>query len=296
MIDRPVFIAGLDRTGKTPMRIAIERSASIALSRRTELWTEHRGRDADLAEDAGAMKAVDRILADRHIAAQVHDPGRLRRDLLAGPRTFPHLFALIGRQDAERAGRRRWGNQTALIERHAAEIMDAFPCARFVHMLRDPRDRFASALAAGGIGRGGAAAAAEEWLESADLATLHAAAYPDRYAVVRFEDLARQPQATLGRIFEFIGEPAPTAEAETSVPAELASGIGVFASDLSARTIALIEARCAPLMRQHGYRVESPRLGWLDRLRLALFDRPLAAATQAAIRARSGRAPRVGGA
>ncbi|MEJ7803267.1 MAG: sulfotransferase [Candidatus Limnocylindria bacterium] len=289
MIDRPIFIAGLDRTGKTPMRIAIERSASIALARRAELWTTHHGRDADLADDAVAIDVLAGLLRDRHVAAQVHDPIRLQRDLLGGARTHAHLFALVGRQHAEQTGRRRWGDQTALIERHAPEILDSFPEARFVHMLRDPRDRFAASLAGGGIGRGGLSTACEEWLESAVLGERHAAAHPDRYRLVRFEDLARDPRDTLNRVLAFIGEPALAADGDSSVPERLVAGIGLYRSALSARAVALIETRCGPRMLQHGYRADSPALGAMDRLRLALVDRPLAAASLLAWRARAGR-------
>ena len=291
MIDRPVFIAGLDRTGKTPMRIAIEGSASIAMVRRAELWTNHNGRDADLADDAVATDVLSRLLHDRHVAAQVHDPSRLQRDLLAGARTHAYLFALVGRQHAEKTGRKRWGDQTALIERHATEILDSFPDARFVHMLRDPRDRFAASLAGGGIGRGGLSTACEEWLESAGLGERHAAAYPDRYRLVRFEDLARDPRETVNRVLAFVGEPVLTADRDVPVPVTLMTGIGLYRSTLSARAVALIEAFCGPRMLQHGYRAESPALGAVDRLRLALVDRPWAAASLIAWRARAGRQP-----
>ncbi|MGQ0608706.1 MAG: sulfotransferase family protein [Chloroflexota bacterium] len=292
MIDRPVFIAGLDRTGKTQMRMAIERSVSIALARRAELWTHHNARYGDLADDAVVRRAVAELLRDRHVAGQVHDPGRLERDVLAGPRTYAHLFALIGRQHAEQAGRERWGDQTALIERHAPEILDAFPEARLIHMIRDPRDRFAASLAEGGIGRGGLSAACESWLESARLAERHSMAHPDRYTIVRFEDLAARPRPTLDRVLAFMGEPPLALDAAIPVAAELAAGAGLRHGILSARAVALIESRCGSVMRRHNYVPDAPSLEPIDRVRLALLDRPLATATLLAVRARAGRARR----
>ena len=302
MTDRPVFIAGLDRAGKTPMRIAIESSASIALARRAELWTHHHARHGDLADDTVASRAVAAMLRDRHVADQVHDAARLERELLDGPRTYAHLFALIGRQHAEHAGRGRWGDQTALIERRAPEILDAYPAARFVHMIRDPRDRFVDSLTGGGIGRGGASAACEAWLESVQLGEMHSAAHPDRYLVVRFEDLARDPRSTLDRVLAFLGEPSLGSEASVPVSEQLAAGVGMYEDVLPARSVALIESRCGAVMLRHRYLPDEPALGPFDRLRLALLDRPLARATQLALRARAGgarraaRATRSGGA
>lgn len=275
--DRPVFIAGLDRTGKTPMRIAIEERASIAIARRAELWTHHVGRYGSLADDGRARAAVDALLNDAHVAALLDDADALLEDLLKGPRTYAHLFAIIGRQHARRSGRRRWGDQTALLERRAPEILEAFTAAVIVHMIRDPRDRYAASARAGGVGRGGVGRAIEEWLESVSLAERHATRWPDRYLIVRFEDLAVDPEKTLRDVMEAIGEPS-SRTASVVVAPELATGIGLHAQ-LARRTIALIERRCGEEMARHRYEAAAPTLSVSDWLRVALLDRPTSAAT-----------------
>jgi hypothetical protein len=150
--------------------------------------------------------------------------------------------------------------------------------ARIVHMVRDPRDRYADALAGRGVGHGGVGAAIRHWRESVTLALDHAAAWPDRYLVVRFEDLALDPDATLRRVLDLIGEPAPSAP--ISLPAQdgLAAAIGGYRR-LSGRTIAMFETSCAVLMRRLGYAPSSPRLTAAERLALAVIDRPRASAT-----------------
>jgi hypothetical protein len=286
----PVFIGGLDRTGKTPMRIAIEAHASIAISRRAELWTHHRRGTGRLAHDGRARRAVEQLLRDPHVVKLVGDPARLLRDFLDGPRTEAELFALVGRQHAELAGRARWGDQTALIERHAPEILNAYSGARFVHMIRDPRDRFAEALGSGGVGPGGAGAAIERWLESVALAERHSASSPDRYLVVRFEDLALHPHVTLRRVLEFIGEPVAQ-DAGVASADVLARTIGVHRS-LPRRTTALFETYCSEAMRRHGYEPTASPLTTAERMSMALLDRPVAAATSAALRLGAGLASR----
>jgi hypothetical protein len=287
--DRPVFIGGLDRTGKTQLRILLETHAPIAFFRRADLWTHHRGRYGSLASDEAARRAVEGLLADRHVSALVSDPRALTRDLLAGPRTDARLFALIGRQWAMGRGLTRWGDQTALLEARATEILAAFPEGRIIHMIRDPRDRYAASARAGGTGRGGTGATMAAWLESVRAGETHAARWPERYLIVRFEDLVRDPAATVRRVLAFIGEEPGEAHGPIEVSPALAAGLGIQAS-LPSRVIALIEARCGSLMARHGYELTAPSLSMLERIGIAVVDRPLAAATAFARRGRSARA------
>lgn len=283
MIDHPVFVAGLDRTGKTPMRISLEARADIAFSRRTELWTHHFGRYGDVALDRYARRAVNALIKDRHVASLLVDPRRLISDFLAGPRSYGQLFALVGRQHAERTGSSRWGDQTALVERYADTILECFPNAKFIHMVRDPRDRYAAASDSAGVGYGGLGAACAAWNESSALAQSNAAAHGTSYLVVRYEDLAQEPAATISRALEHIG--ATSSLGQPPLPSQaLSAGVGVHRDAIPPRSIALIEAAAHDGMRAFGYRPTTADLGPTDRIRLALIDRPWARATGTASR------------
>jgi hypothetical protein len=100
------------------------------------------------------------------------------------------------------------------IEIYAAEILDWFPEARFIQVIRDPRDIFA-ALAAGverhyaKLGEGH-----EETLASLlhrarlglRFGRLNAERYgPERYRTVRFEDLVAAPEDTMRALAAFAG-------------------------------------------------------------------------------------------
>ena len=100
------------------------------------------------------------------------------------------------------------------IEIYAAEVLDWFPDARFIQVLRDPRDNFA-ALAAGvdkhyrrlGEDRNRTLASL---LHRARLgfcmARQNRAAYgPQRYHLVRYEDLVTEPEATMRQVARFLG-------------------------------------------------------------------------------------------
>lgn len=94
----------------------------------------------------------------------------------------------------------------ASVHRHFDRLLHLFPGARYVHLVRDPRDVARSWLEFGWEGNGWAAGRA--W---AALETLWDRIEPriprDRVHELRFEDLVREPQAELERLCSFLGVP-----------------------------------------------------------------------------------------
>ena len=311
--DGPIFIAGLDRTGKTLLAAMVGSHSRIAISAvGSNMWTLFAGRFGDLADDANAERCIGALLAYKHVAYLQPDGARLRRDFLAGPRTYGRLFGLLQEQHAERLGKPRWGDQTGLVERYADAIFDAYPHAVMIHVIRDPRDRFEAALRMWPDGRLGAGGATARWNMSAGLAERNAARHGRRYRVQRYEDLVRSPEATMRDVCEFIGETfepemlamgaMPSYRAKLSegrtVPTDdlvTAAHVGRFRESLRAREIRFIQDHARAGMRRHGYEPVEVRMGLAERLRYAVIDRPANVARATAWRARMGlalRAPR----
>jgi hypothetical protein len=116
------------------------------------------------------------------------------------------LFALFHQHHAERRGKCRWGDKSLHTEHHADELFAEFPRATIIHMMRDPRDRYASVLKRYNDEEKGVAAATGRWLASARVARRNMQRYPGRYMTVRYEALTRNPEATLKQVCAFIGE------------------------------------------------------------------------------------------
>jgi hypothetical protein len=202
----PIFIGGLSGSGKTQLRMALGAHPAISLTRRTRMWDRFYARFGDLRDPANLDRCLAAMLCDPGVQQLAPDERRVRRELAAGPPTYARLFALLHEHHAERAGRRRWGDQLGGIERFADPIFAAFPSARMVHMVRDPRRRSST-----GGGRRGARTAklgweTALWLRSVRLATRNQRRYPDGYLVVRYEALADRPAETVEAICSFIGE------------------------------------------------------------------------------------------
>lgn len=259
----PVFVGGAPRSGKTLVRRALADRTGVVFSRRTNLWTWHRGY-GDLADRANLDRCLADLLARKQVAELEPDVERLRRDLQAGPTTYPRLFQLLHEQVAERAGRPRWGDQSAHLEWVTDELLAAHPDARIIQLIRDPRDVFVEARQKYGSGaRLGVVTA--RWLRSAHCANRHVAANPESYRVVRYEDLVAAPERSLAALADFIGEAlGPSTAAAGSREAEAITDhrVGRYRSEIDPSERVVIERLAGPAMDRLGYRPDGPPPGF----------------------------------
>ncbi len=289
----PIFVAGLERSGTSLLYALLASHPDIAMTRRTNMWTHFYDQYGDLRDDGNLDRCIDVMMRYKRLVKLDPDEARLRREFRAGPPTYARLFALLERQHAERLGRPRWGDKSLHTERYARPIFDGYPGARILHMMRDPRDRFASSLTRWEVRRGGVGAGTAEWLSSARLAETNQARYPEQYMIVRYETLATHPERTMREICAFVDEPyvpqvlgmqgAPEFREQGSNSSYGAREAGVISTDsigryaavLSPRQIAFIHAVAGDRMRALGYDVTPTTPSVPDRVLFALRDLPL---------------------
>jgi hypothetical protein len=284
--DGPIFIGGPDRCGKTLLAALVGSHPRVAIPIvGSNLWTYFAGQFGDLGSGENLDRCLDALRSYKHARFLDPDYDRIRRDLLTGEASYARLFALIHEQYAERAGKSRWGDQTGLIERYADQIFAAYPGAKMVHMIRDPRDRYEASLALWPGGRGRAGAAAARWGFSARLAQRNARRYPDRYRVVRYEDLVCDPERTLRWVTAFLGEEfdpamldmgdAPTYRRKLAgETGDVSAGRALISSDhiggyrgrVPAGDVKFLEVTLAREMRTLGYAFDNPSLRLRERL------------------------------
>lgn len=203
----PVFVAGLERSGTSLLYALLGSHPDIAMTRRTNLWRYVYGQYGDLADPANLGRCLGVMERYKRLVVLELDFEALRRAMAQGPATYPRLFELVGRQVADRAGKPRWGDKSLHTERFADRIIDSYPGARILHMMRDPRDRSASVAARWGRRLGGVGAGAAEWIHSARLALRNAERHPGSYRVVRYESLVGDAPSELEEICRFIQAP-----------------------------------------------------------------------------------------
>jgi len=297
----PVFIGGLDRSGKTTMRAFLASHPNIAIPAvGSNMETYFYGRYGDLADSANLERCLHAMLRYKHVRFLKPDPDRIRREFAQGAPTYERLFALFLMHFAEAQGKPRWGAQTGLIERYADQLFGAYPGVRVIHMVRDPRDRYEASLALWPGGNGLAGGATARWRYSVALAERNLGRYPDGYLIVRFEDMVREPEATVSRVCVFIGEdydPAMLAMPEAPKHVDLlrkgadagetplSEGfIGRFRGRVPPRELAYMQLHAGRKMRAYGYEPEPQHLSWRDRAGFVAYEWPRQTARMAAWR------------
>ena len=170
-------------------------------------------------------------------------------EALADPATLIAWLMAVFQAVAARADA-KWGvfKETS-IEIYAAEILGWFSDARFIHVLRDPRDNFA-ALAAG-VGKHYSRLGEDHNRTLASLlnrvrigfqmARQNRASYGEgRYHLVRFEDLTAAPEPTMRGVAAFLGidfDPCLLKPTVLGHPAGGNAFDGVASFEVSARNV-----------------------------------------------------------
>ena len=126
---------------------------------------------------------------------------------------------------ADKEGRPIMGEKTPAHVAYVDTLLEWFPDGRVVHIIRDPRGVFVSDLRR----RRGKLRKPYSWLAKVPgllSATIlmqttwvwrgaarrhpgYAKRHPSNYRLVRFEDVVKSPDDTLGGLFEFLGVEAP---------------------------------------------------------------------------------------
>ncbi len=171
---------------------------------------------------------------------------------------------------------RCWVEKSPTHELYVDEIVRTYPQARFLHIVRDPR---ATVAALKRLDK-----KEDPWLASRELQRSLDAALryperlgPDRYLVLRYEDLVTEPRAVMRRVADFLGvefadglltattggQPvrANSAWEEKRVRGEIhALSLDSWGEVLGPLTVSLVERRTASRARALGYAIEEPGL------------------------------------
>ena len=247
----PIFLAGVDRSGIGLLGELLECHPAVSMTRRTNFWAFYAGRFGSLANPHAVDRCLDEMMRNARMRVLEPDRARLQADLAHGAPTYERLFELLQLQLMERRGRTRWGDKSLGAERYARTILSAYPTAAMVHVLRDPRDRYAShdrhrQPRRSGVGRGAAM-----WQWSERLARRNSRQFDGRYLVVRYEDLVSDPDGSLGSVQDFLRLDQPTESIEAA-PLTTAS-VGRHRRDLSDAERRYLQLVLAPPMRRWGY-------------------------------------------
>lgn len=289
---RPVFIIGCPRSGSTMLGAMLGGHPDAICPPEAQFIIDCMpASNLSAAIDANAV--LDDIVRHRRFRTW---PFSLERRPQTVAMSYRSLIEWVIDQYAAAHGRpapKMWIDQSILV-RHIWKLLQLFPDARFIHLVRDGRGVAASIIPLD-WGPMGVLSAARHWIEHlahgfAAEATLGA----DRIIRVHYESILTEPEATMKCLSSFLGIefcpamlvpaglalPAHTRYQHTLIGAPLdTKRIGAWRHSLTKREIEIYEAVAGDLLPLLGYellsgharppsRVESIRLTlkeWLIR-------------------------------
>lgn len=265
----PIILTGADRSGTSLLYALLGSHPNISMVRRSNMFRWFHGRYGDLADPDNFARCLETMLRYERLAPLAPDEERIRREFLAGEPTYGRLFDLFHGHRAERLGRSRWGDKSLHTEHYADVVFREFPDARMIQVMRDPRDRHASVTRRYPDVERNVGPVTGRWIASARALERNLTRYPDRYRLVRYEDLVGAPEPVLREVCDFLGEPytpdmltmrgVPEHEEGNSSFESFAPGtisrkaVGRHVEVLDRRDIAFIELIARRQMRRLGY-------------------------------------------
>ncbi len=144
----PVFVVGAPRTGTTLAKEILNRHPEIHLFDEVHfferIWDE-RDKIGDLGSphsQADAIRRIRDIVRDYGSDQPVNDVltvEEYRRRLIAAGRRYRNLLRILLQAGAERMGASIWGDSSPQDILYLDKILDWYPDARIVVLVRDPR-------------------------------------------------------------------------------------------------------------------------------------------------------------
>ncbi len=199
------FIVGAPRSGTTLLQAMLSSHSRIFIPPETEFFMSFEPPGSE-APSRVWDEYWQRIRASRKWRDQGVDLDEFKRRCDTTDQSSRAVFLELLQMHAERAGKPRAGEKSPHHYRHTKRIREVFPSARFVNIIRDPRDVVASRMRTP-WSRGGVADHARSWRRAIEAHERNAASLPAAaYRSVRFEDLVGEPEGTLRSICEFLGE------------------------------------------------------------------------------------------
>ena len=284
----PIFLAGIDRSGIGFLGELLEEHPNIAMTRRTNFWAYYLNRFGDLSQPQNLENCLTEIMRNSRMRRLQPQIERLHREFPQGEQSYARLFALLSEHNMERLGKSRWGDKSLDSERYADLIMAAYPQAKMIHIIRDPRDRYASQFNHRGVGKGELGAGVALWLWSVRLAERNRRKYGERYKIVQYETLVHEPEVLLRTLCDYLGEEysADMLKISSDHSGILGStngsprpiwttSIGRFRTDLSKQEIAFIQMCTYRKMERYSYQLQPISLSGISKLSFYLIDCPI---------------------
>lgn len=264
VLESPTFLIGAERSGTTLLRLMLSHHPQIAWCNEFEYAIDRvspEGKFPELSDYQDWLKTHRIFQATGFEASTGLSYGDLIKSFLV-QKQVREQKPVVG----------------ATVHRHFDRLLTIWPNARFIHLIRDPRDVARSCISMGWAGN--VWTGSERWVEAEEcwdaLKQRHLNDRPnDRYVEIRYEDLIANPETVLTKLANFLGVEYDPAMLEyhkdTTYEQPDSQFLNQWRRKLSDREIQLIESRVGALLTERGYTASGlPAIQLTDRETQAL--------------------------
>lgn len=269
---RPVFVVGMNGSGTTMLVDCLGRHPQLyAFRRETRVlpYIIERYRDPGaLRRDEVFQRLWKDVLAiPEFVRINGNRPLSMPSDWNRYPRAVGTVIDYGFRQFAAREGKTRWCEKTPQHLQHMETLLEVFPKAKIIHILRDGRDCAASFH--------------RRWQRTPELTAFRwrnvvargrasGAGLGDNYFELRYEDLTREPESYMRQVCAFVEAPYDPAVLVSRRPqSERAGELGAMEANegrwreyFSSRQLSRLHAIAGEQLATLGYEVPGPLGNW----------------------------------
>jgi len=276
----PFFIVGCGRSGTTLLRLMLTAHPNLSVPPEGDFLLGLDGQFDDPTDPTWASRFVDAFFSIEKCREWGLEPATLSEGIASlAPTSWPELaavpyWAYLVTHDPEA---NRWGDKNPGYVSHVPRLLQLYPRARVIHLVRDGRDVAQSWLSVH-FGPRSLEQAARRWASAVAVGNRIARLHPRSVVEVHYEALVADPEGELRRICTFLGEDFDPAmlgydrlnrerglvpahrlawHANTLGPPD-PSRIGRGRAALSVEDAALFDRLAGPVLEANGYRRSGP--------------------------------------
>lgn len=206
----PVFIVGAPRSGTTLLAVLLDRHSKVAIPPETQFFADFLPSQSSGPAVSNRNEKVEKALS----YSRIKDIGIAREQLVDVfsrlPDTWPCLLQAILESYAIGQKKKIIGEKSPKHIAYVPEILEAFPDARILCLVRDGRDVVRSLEKVPWAEPGNPRRTSifcMEWVDYAGLALKYQRQYSkEQFLLVKYEDILLSPTVALEKICKFIGE------------------------------------------------------------------------------------------
>jgi len=248
LLETPYFLVGAERSGSTLLRLMLDSHPNIAFTEEFEYSVEQ-------IQD-NAFPELNDFYDFLETNRPFQGSGfKINKDL-----TYPELIDSFLQKREKRKQAIAVG---ATIHFGFKKVLLIWPNAKFIHLIRDPRNVSPSVIKMGWAHD--TYHGATKWIDAeTEWDKLIPEIKSEQYITVRFEDLMKDYKSELKKICEFMGEEytekmmSYADETEYDIPSPIRAQN--WRTSLGDRQIQLIETRTHELMQRRGYKLSGTKI------------------------------------